>query len=162
MTRNRIFDHGGKQWKYYFSWTATPKLFQPVRISPLVIGLGTEAKTLFKFLEDPTFVDSFGWEVVTRNRFLESRGMQWIYYVSWTATPKLLQPVWISPLVIGLGTEAKTLFKFLEDPTFVDSFGWEVVTRNRILDHGECSEYIMSLEPQLQNCSNLFESLHWS
>ena len=33
----------GKQGKYYFSRTKTPKLFQLVWTSPLVTGLGLEA-----------------------------------------------------------------------------------------------------------------------
>ena len=54
----------GKQRKYYSSRTKAPKLFQLVRTSPLVEVLGVRAKALSEFLEDPSFADGFGGEVV--------------------------------------------------------------------------------------------------
>jgi len=46
------------------SRTKAAKLFKLVRTSSLVEGLGVEARGISKFLEDLTFADGFGGEVV--------------------------------------------------------------------------------------------------
>jgi len=59
-----FFGLQGNQGKYYFSRTKGAKLFKLVRTSPLVEGLGVEARGLSKFLENPTFAEGFGGKVV--------------------------------------------------------------------------------------------------
>jgi len=63
--------------------------------------------------------------------------------------------------VAGLGVRAKELLKLLEDQTFANNFGLEVVIRNRIFDRSESSEKIISVEPPIQKGSNLYGSLDW-
>jgi len=118
----------GKQRKYYLSWTKAPILFQLVRTSPLVAGLGVRAKALSNFLEirlsrtvsvERQFVDKL-W-------FFGLRGKQRKYFFSRTKTPILFQLVRTSPFKAGLGVRAKVLSKFLEDPTFADGFDGEAV-----------------------------------
>ena len=59
-----IVEMTGKQGKYSFSRTKAAKLFQLVCTSPLVEGSGVKAIGLLRSLENPTFAEGFGGEVV--------------------------------------------------------------------------------------------------
>jgi len=76
--------------------------------------------------------------------------------------PSKIVPTYMDLFICGrAGHGSKKTSKFLEDETFAEGFGWEVVTRNRIfLNDGESSEKIISREPPIQNCSNLYGPLH--
>jgi len=127
----QVFGITGKAAKIYnFSWTKAPKLFQLVWTSSISGRAWRRSKPTYKIPWKSDFCGRF-WlgGSVMRNGIFGWRGKQRKYYFSWTKAPKLFQPVRISPLVEGRGMEAKMLLQFLENQTFVDGSGWEVVTR---------------------------------
>jgi len=151
-----------KQGKYYFSITKAPKLFQLLWTSPLVGWPGLEEKELTKLFEIrlsrkvsverkfDTKLDLFG-----------LRGNQGKYYSLRSKAPKLFRLIGTSPLVAGLAVRAETLIKFLEirlsRKVSVErqcDENWE------FSDYGETTENIISREPKLKTCSNLYSPLH--
>ena len=105
----------GKQGKYYFSITKAPRLFRLVWTSPLVAESDVEARELLKFLQirlSPTV--SIERQFDNKLVFFGLRGKQGKYYSSRTRAANLFQLVRTSPLVEGLGVEAKRLLKFLQ------------------------------------------------
>ena len=103
-------------------------MFQLVRTSPSVAGLGVRAMKLINSLKIPLSRKvSVERKFDTKLDLLGLRGEQRKYYSSRSKAPKLFQLVWTSPLVAELGVRAETLSKFLENLTFVDGFGGKAV-----------------------------------